>query len=332
MSFSSHSPWQSLNVSVHQIRSLVLDVPELAHWPELSHLFPEADSEQVARIDWLLPAIAAEAVGSAAENTLPAVAAMACLQVSIILVDDILDEEPDGTYQKMGVGRTANLALALQGAAQVLVHQCQVDFAHRAVASLTLNQMALDTAVGQEYDVQNITDEAGYWHVVETKSTPFYLAGMKAGAELGGADAKTIQALAAFGAKLGETIQIMDDLEDAFKSPANPDWMHGRNNLPILYGVTAEYPQKETFMRLRRQIDQPENLHQAQQILIQSGAVSYAIYQILERHRQMQHWIQTLSLANPELLENVRAAQLYPIREMLRSLSPKLADQLQAYM
>ena len=52
---------------------------------------------------------------------LPAVAAIACLQISIILVDDILDDDPRGAYHRLGAGRAANLGLAFQAAALKLL-------------------------------------------------------------------------------------------------------------------------------------------------------------------------------------------------------------------
>src|SRR5690606_15286305 len=110
---------------------------------------------------------------------------------------------------------------------------------------------------------------------VRAKSTPFYGAGLEIGALLGGAPVDVAREIYNVGVLLGEAIQILDDLEDAFKTPANADWLQGRNNLAILYGLTADYPQKTSFIQLMNRIENDAILVQAQQLLIESGAVSY---------------------------------------------------------
>jgi geranylgeranyl pyrophosphate synthase len=253
-------------------------------------------------------------------------AAMACLQISIILVDDLLDEEADGAQHQMGIGRTANLALALQAAGHLLIEQCDVPAADRAAAALSLTRMALDTAAGQELDVSNLTGEENYWQVVRAKSTPFYGAGLKLGAQLGGASAEVADGLYKIGMIFGEAVQILDDLEDAFKIPANADWVQGRNNLAILYGLTADYAEKEAFLQMKAQAEQQERLEQAQQILIRAGAVSYCAYQLLQRHREARHRIRSLPLQRPDLLEKLLTVQLLPFLKLLERIDIELPE------
>ncbi len=50
------------------------------------------------------------------------------------------------------------------------------------------------------------------------------------------------------GVRFGEIIQIMDDLDDAFQSPAKPDWQRQDNNLAILYAKTADHPAQAQFL------------------------------------------------------------------------------------
>ena len=92
---------------INAIRAL----PEVDVWPELATLFERAT--EAPNKDWYIPLRACQAVGGEAESAILAGVALACLQVSIILVDDILDEEPDAEYTRRGAGPTANMALAL---------------------------------------------------------------------------------------------------------------------------------------------------------------------------------------------------------------------------
>ncbi len=314
-----------LNETLHD---LILAVPGMDKWPEVDELFVDAD--QVVRLDWQLPGIGCEAVGGAATDALPAMAALACLQVSIILVDDMLDGEPDGAHHRLGIGRTANLALALQAAASLLVDQCPVPAERRAAAVQALNRMALATAAGQELDVRNLTGEENYWRVVRAKSTPFYGAGLEVGALLGGASRDAADALYHVGVLFGEAIQIYDDLEDAFQSPANSDWFQGRNNLLILYGLTADYEEKEQFLRYRAQADDPEALRRAQEILISSGGVGYCAFQLLQRHKAARDELAGLGLPSAARIESLLETQLRPFLRFLRSIDESLPEQFLA--
>ncbi len=305
------------------LREQIDAVPGLQVWrQEIDRLFPF--EEDVARLDWQLPAIGCQSLGTDSEVAIPAMAALACTQISIILVDDMLDEEPDGEHRRMGVGRAANLALALQSAAMVLVDQCPVSPAQRSAAARCLARMCLDTAAGQELDVSNLEGEENYWRVVQAKSTPFYGAGLQLGAILGGGDPETVQQFYELGVIFGEAIQIYDDLEDAFQSPANPDWLQGRNNLALLYGLTAEYPEQERFVELRLRAHDPVALNEAQQILIRSGAVSYCVYQVIQRHQQIRTRLEELSLADSQPISDLLANQLEPVRGLLTRLGVQI--------
>ena len=58
---------------------------------------------------------------------------------------------------------------------------------------------------------------------------------------------------------VGVNVNVYDDLVDALQSPAVPDWKQGRNNLVILYALTADHPERAQFEALRGQVD--DSLH-----------------------------------------------------------------------
>ncbi len=300
------------------IHRLIRSLSPLDRWPELDGLlFPPGQTRHVARLDWQLPGLGCVAVGGSVADALHGMAAVACIQISIILVDAWLDDEPQGPHLALGPGRSANLSVALQSASHVLVEQSPVPAQRRAAAALVLSQMALDTASGQELDVQNLSGEESYWQVVRAKSTPFYGMGMEAGAYLGGASPELAASIRSIGALLGEAVQIADDLEDAFKTPANPDWMQGRNNLAILYALQSDFPDKKRFLELKSQAHLPAQLEEAQAMLIRSGAASYCVYQLIERHRAIRAAIQNLPLQDRTLIQSMIDVQLAPTRHLL---------------
>ena len=304
-------------MDVESIKAHVLALPELAAWPEIAALAESAGNKP--RPDWELPLLACQAVGGDASVAIPGAAAIACMQISIILVDDMLDEDPRGVHLRHGAGPTANMALAFQAAAFRVIEQSAVSESRRAAITASLAWMALTTALGQHQDVQNPSVEDEYWKMVRTKSTPFYRAALHVGALLGNASDEVAEGLRTLGVPIGEIIQIRDDLFDAFQSPANPDWTRGRANLPILYARIADHPDRARFVGLLPQCGDPQALREAQQILIRCGAVSYCAYHLTKRRQQAEQLQKAIPLADPAPIADLITRQMQPLEKLLRA-------------
>jgi len=298
-------------MNVDSIKSLVLGLPEVAAWPDMAGIF-ERTAAQLGR-DWELPFLACRAVGGESSLAAPGAAAIACIQLAIVLVDDMLDEDPRGDYHRLGHGPTANLALAFQAAALRLAAQSSVDAERQAAIAASLADIGLGTALGQHLDAQNQGNEADYWKVVRAKSAPFYGNALYIGALLGKADLQVAGRLRDFGVLIGELAQIYDDLLDAFQSPAKPDWKRGRNSLPILYALTADHPARARFMELLPQVYDPQALREAQQILIACGAVSYCAYQATQRYQTARRLLESLPLADLGPMTDALGRQSKPL-------------------
>lgn len=285
------------------IRAILATLPDLKDWPELAAVFERAGRSP--RPDWELPMRAAEAVGGGLEVAKLGAAAIACLQISIILVDDILDNDPRGEYHHIGQGPAANMAMAFQALSFRLLESPEISPEIGATSKTILARIALATAIGQHLDVQNLRSETDYWSVVRAKSTPFYGGALQLGANLSGANYKQSQLLYDLGLLIGELIQIEDDLDDALQSPAGPDWMEGRNNLLILYALTADHSQKQKFISLLPQVNELAVLQEAQRILISSGSLSYCAYLLMRRYKLAQQLLERAELPNPSPLTNI---------------------------
>jgi len=312
--------------TVERIKACVSAVPEVVSWPELTALFDRAASRP--RPDWEWPLIACRAVGGKPDTAVCGAAAIACMYLSIILVDDMLDEDPRGEYHRSGAGPTANLALAFQATAFRVVEQTTAGLECRAAVLASLACLALSTALGQHLDTQNLDGEGNYWRVVRAKSTPFYGAALHVGALLGGATQEVAEQLRSLGVLLGEVIQIHDDLLDTFQTPASPDWMQGRPSLPILYARTADHPDRLRFVELLPQVGDPRLLREAQQILIRSGAVSYCTYHLVERHRQAQRLLAQISFVDPSAISVLLGQLMQPLIALLRTVGADLPSEL----
>ncbi len=311
-----------------QVQTIVLNLPQVANWPDLADIFKQAMSHP--RQDWELPLLALRAVGGDEALVPPAAAALMCTQLSITLVDDSLDNDPRGAHLQIGVGATANIAQALQAGAFYLIEHTPIEAERRVAITTSLSQMALATAFGQSLDVQNLQGEENYWKVVQAKSTPFYGAALQIGALLGAASPELAARLYDFGALNGEIIQIHDDLTDALQKPANPDWKRTNNNLAILYALTAHYPDCERFRALLPQVDDPPALESAQSILIRCGAVSYCAYHIIRRYQAALRILHATPLADPTPLQIMLTRQIKPIRTLLESAGAGIPPELEA--
>lgn len=307
----------------------ILQLPLLAGWPQAADLLRRAGSGP--RPDWDLPAAACVAVGGEGALADPGRAAIACLQLSIILVDDILDDDPRGEYRRIGAGAAANLALALEASAHQLVRDAAVSPERQLLLLDRLSQMALQTAYGQSLDSQPAapTEEATYWAVVAAKSAPFYATALCVGALLGGSTPQVADQMYALGTLLGEIVQVHDDLTDAFQAPAGPDWLQARLNLAILYARLADYPARARFLAIQSEVSRPERLSEAQQLLIQSGAVSYCLYQLIQRYRRATQLLDALALPNPEPVRQLLVRQMAPIAALLQRHNIPLPAELE---
>jgi geranylgeranyl pyrophosphate synthase len=175
--------------------------------------------------------------------------------------------------------------------------------------------------LGQYWDSLNPQDEESYWRVVQTKSSPFFGAALYAGARIGGGSEETAAQLEGIGQIFGELIQIHDDLNDVMAIPANPDWKQGRSPLPILFAQVVSHPEQQRFRQLRCQVDDPDALVEAQEILIRSGAVSYAVDQLVVRHQRAAASLNKSTLANGDVMANLLDETILPVVRLFEHLT-----------
>ncbi len=303
------------DIDPQAVMAHVLDHPLSGRWPDLARVMRRAAAARPRA--WGLPALATQAVGGDPMQALTACAALACVQVSIVLVDDLLDADPRGEHHRLGAGGAANLALGLQALAGDILAG-GVSHTPMLARALTTVQRALAvTSYGQSLDAACVDDEAAYWRVVSAKSGAFFGAAWRLGAECAGAGPSVVDRVEALGHCYGEIVQIHDDLGDCLQPSVTPDWRLGRSPLPILYARLVAHPDRERFSALCARIEQPGALAEAQEILWRSGAVSYCLHQILGRHAQAQALLGEAALPVPEPLQALFTDLIRPVDALL---------------
>lgn len=300
-----------------QIHGRLHAMPEVAAWADLRDLVARTAARRSTPV-WEYPLLACRAVGGDEEAALPAAAAIYCSLAAIHLVDDLLDEDPRGTYRRLGAGRAANLALALQGAGHRLLDEAPAPAETRALLQASLARMAMATAYGQSLDSQEVGDEEGYWRVVAAKTPPLFGSALFLGAVAGGAPRALAERLEEVGGIIGRLVQVSDDLADAMQTPAGADWQRPGNNLAILYALTSEHGEREALARLVAQVADAGCLERAQRILLQCGAVSYCAFRLLELADQARARLAEIPLADPSPLTGLLDEHLRPLANLLR--------------
>jgi geranylgeranyl pyrophosphate synthase len=271
--------------------------PEVAlPWPLLEEAAPIVEKAMSGTIaSWARHACLA--CGGTAEQAAPAIAILARLVAAIRILDDWQDGDP-GIHERIGGGRTANLAVgiaatALQLAAELPLEGEAWQMAVRAVA----RGLAL-TLRGQDLDLTAPLDERGYWQVVDTKTPPLIDTALTLGALLGGAPPAQAALIAELSASLGRLVQIGDDIHDGLALPPSGDWRRPERNLLLLY---ASATLGDRFRGLAA--GDPS----AARDLLPPGALAYAAHAVLATADDLERRVATLQLARPEaLLEPVR--------------------------
>lgn len=301
---------------IDEVKELILSLDQVRDWPEMARVVRAGHRPAEGIPCWEYPILACEAVGGRAGQALPAVASTVCLLNSIHLIDDLIDDDPQGLFHKIGSGTVANLAVAFQAAAAEVLEGHQLAGDRLAAAQSSVARAGLGTAFGQNLDVTEPRGdlEENYWRAAEAKTPPLFGAAFFLGALFAGADEALAGEIERLAVPIGRMIQAGDDMTDALADPADPDWKTRWNNLVLLYATLAEHAERDRFLELAADVEAPGALHEAQEILVRSGAVSYGCYHVIEGYRASRKVLESISLPRPEALGSLLDQLILPAR------------------
>lgn len=270
---------------------------------------------------WLLPRISCLSAGGSEEQSTSVIVAISALHASIVLVDDLLDNDKRFEAMNPTQGDIANLSMAILSAGLNAVFQSELDLTVQAQIAQQINQAVMATAMGQYKDTHTIiSSEADYWGNAQLKSSPFFGAAFAIGALAGGATSEQIEVYKKLGYLYGEMVQINDDLHDCFLVPASRDWFSGQRTLPLLYARTVNHPERRAFEEIRLQVNDPQKLQQAQVILLHSGAVSYCIHCLMQLYEKARGLVTEISPFNPTPLRDVFCDLMAPVFRLINQI------------
>lgn len=307
---------RTTNQRFERLKELVVALPDVDRWPEMRDLINRAKHRDEISV-WEYPVAACLASGGTEEQALPGAAAIFCALTAIHLIDDLLDNDPEGDFHFLGVGRVANLASAFQAVSHRLIENISASQVQSSALQVRLSRAFLATARGQELDSVEAVTEEDYWRRVEAKTPPLFAAAFAIGGLLAGASDPTIVGLERLGESLGRFIQVSDDLADALDAPAGADWQRPRNNLALHYALSTAYPERDEFIRLSEGAHEPGALAAAQKILFKSGAVSYCAHQMNHFSTESRRQVRQLAVASSAPLDRLVDRMTRPLEHLL---------------
>ncbi len=270
--------------------------------------------------------ISCEAVGGSADDALDAAAAVEMMHTFSLVHDDIMDND-DLRRGRLTVHKKWDVSTAILAGDAILVKAFEAfsrlpaDRLPRALAVFSravievCEGQALDMAFEQRSDVR--LEE--YFSMIDRKTGRLFAASCTLGALLGGGSQAQIDALTAFGERIGRAFQIQDDLldltadETVLGKDIGSDLQEDKKTFLVLYA--REHGSREQLESLRR-IQQKKELSDADiraaiDLLTEIGAVDAARRHIESALDEARRSLNLLTVGRPrtaleQLVEYIR--------------------------
>lgn len=239
------------------------------------------------RLRPLLVFLAAQSAGGVGEGTYAAATLIELLHNASLVHDDVVDE----TYTRRGQWSLMGL---MGSKVAVLVGdfflargmEMALDGGHYEILRI-VSRAVRDLADGELSQMEHarrldITEET-YYDVIRCKTATLIEACTKAGASSAGADAATVEALAAYGHHLGMAFQIRDDMFDytpggLFGKPALNDVKEQKMTLPLIAALrSAPEDERKRLIKLIKSKPKADATAEAAMAMVSAhGGMDYA--------------------------------------------------------
>ncbi|MEL6531631.1 MAG: polyprenyl synthetase family protein [Pseudomonadota bacterium] len=278
------------------------------------------------RIRPLLTLAAAQMMGYAGVEHRKLAATVEFIHTATLLHDDVVDE----SGQRRG-RPTANLLW--DNKSSVLVGDylfaraflLMVETGNHRVLEILSNASAViaEGEVLQLTAARNLgTTEEIYEQIVRGKTAALFQAAIEVGAEISGAEDKTVQAFGAYGDALGVSFQIVDDLLDwggtsgELGKNTGDDFRECKLTLPIIRAVAkADDAEREFWVRTVQKGRQEDgDLEQARALL--------------DKHSALQSTRETALMHADRAKAAMRGLPEHPLREMLIALADYVVQRI----
>jgi len=287
-------------------------------WKELYQVVSKIINDKPKHVQ--IPGLVAKAYGCENERVIAASACLTLVFSAVIILDDLLDGDQRFSEGEAHLPDLANMSAALVALAFQTLQDFLVSEEDYQIGVSTLSEILQNVAIGQALDVRNPCSEAEYWEVARLKSGAFFSGAFALGGLVSGVGIGEYEVLRPLGREFGTMIQIHDDLRDSLEVSANPDWKNRRHPLPILFAELVDHPWQERFKSIRSHVDDQKILSEAQQILIQCGALSYGMHRIELHYKNAMQQLGLLRISNPAPLKSTFDELIDPVYRLVEKL------------
>ncbi|BCX47328.1 octaprenyl-diphosphate synthase [Haloferula helveola] len=305
-------------------------MPELADFAGLGPLIDdyEAGVGQTALVAYRMLTPEAEW-----RDTIAVQAAIYAAALASFLIDDVMDRDESKPAFGMDDGRKSNLGGALLVAVYKLIGQSEFPHEVRQRLADEMSDLLLAASAAQEVeallmsgDLPNPDPEANYWKVIHGKSSQQVGRNLKLGAIMAGRP-EWEQPMYELGVAVGDMSQIYDDITDAIYKIISPDWESTCKNLLIIFCLHENNPRREEFIKhFKSATTDPEAHTACRQIMIESGAVGYAVYHYFTRYKNARKLIESFEGVDQSYMLNLLNNNIRPISHVLTELGVPLPE------
>lgn len=243
-----------------------------------------------------LTLIVSEAVGGSLKESIKTASAIELIHTFSLIHDDIMDDD-DMRRGMPSVHKVWDEPLAILAgdtlfskAFEMIINSKEdnVDPARVAEALATVADACVKICEGQASDIgfegKFDVEEDEYMDMIFKKTGALIAAATEAGAIIGGADEKTVDAMYEYGRKIGLAFQIQDDYldvvsdEDALGKPIGSDIAKGKMTLMVVKALaeTDDADKKRLIEILKEDNSSQENVDEAIAIFNKYGSIQYA--------------------------------------------------------
>ncbi len=281
------------------------------------------DQPQPATSRWSeLPALCCQAAGGEATWADELTLAWLLAYAAADLMDSVQDQDdPQAWWVNVGTGAALATASGLYFSASLALDSLHQHPETASAASEIVQEFYAAFMVMTSGQLEDLATQQRdldvYWRLAEAKSGMFFRLACRAGGRLATPDRDILDAFGDFGARLGELIQVKDDLEDVrlLRGPVRREHIRKiQASLPVVYARSVSPP--EIQERLKSSLEAADASQQAVDELIglldYLGAAQY-VHAEMERRR-------SLALAAIE-----RAEARQPYKTALIHLLPELS-------
>ncbi len=250
------------------------------------------------RLRPILCLMACEAVGGAAQQALPAAAALEILHNFSLVHDDIEDGDETrrhrptvwkvwGVPQAINVG-DAMFALAFAAMQRLPVHGVAPETTLSALRIFTETCVALTEGqhLDMSFEQRSQVSVAEYLRMIQGKTAALIGAGVAIGGLIGGAASGVDESLRRFGQSIGLAFQIQDDMLGIWGDPAvtgkaaGNDILRRKKSLPLLHALSDARYGVELDALLQKPDLSATDLPEALRLLAATGSHAYATQQM----------------------------------------------------